>query len=70
MKTSLYSQAAAVDVAAVQAARRGSPAMRPREWEMLEPRLRAAFLTLTLLNNYRDRPGFAEFIADVEADGE
>ena len=69
MKLNLHSQASAVDVAAVQARRRGSPSMKPREWEMLEPRLQAAMRTLTLLNAWRDRPGFADLIAELEADG-
>lgn len=66
MKPSLHAQASAVDVAAVQATRRGSPGMKPREWEHLEPGLRAATVTLMLLNAARDRPGVAEFLAEIE----
>ena len=66
MKTTLHAQASAVDVASVQATRRGSPGMKAREWEMLEPRLKAACRTLLLLDASRHLPGIAQFIAEIE----
>jgi hypothetical protein len=65
MKTSLHAQASAVDVLSVQARQRGNIKMRPNEWEMLEPRLRAAALTLMLLQSWRDRLP-AAFLAEIE----
>lgn len=70
MKPTLHSQATAVDVAALQAQRRGSLPMKPREWDMLAPRLRAAVLTLTLLQSWRSRlqASLPEFMAEIEED--
>lgn len=66
MKSSLHAQSSAVDVMATQARQRGNLKMTPAQWEMLEPRLHAAMLTLTLLNAARNRPGVAEFIIEIE----
>jgi hypothetical protein len=41
--------------------------MKPAQWEMLEPRLQAACMTLMLLNAARNRPGVAEFLAEIES---
>lgn len=40
---------------ACRPSRRGSPAMKPREWEMLEPRLKAAFGTPLMIQNWREK---------------
>lgn len=64
-KISLHAQAAAVDVARVQASRRGCPSLKPKEWEMLEPRLRAAHHAMLMIEVFRDRLP-AEFIAECE----
>ena len=42
MKPSLHAQASAVDVAHVQARRRGCPDLKPKQWEYLEEKLAAA----------------------------
>ena len=65
MKPSLHAQASAVDVAHVQARRRGSPSMKPKEWEHLEEKLAAACFTLRMLdaNRHRIPP---EFFAEIE----
>jgi hypothetical protein len=67
-KPSLHAQTQAVDVAALQATRRGSPAMKPKQWEHLEPGLKAATTTLLLVQVWRDRLAAAvpEFIREVE----
>jgi hypothetical protein len=65
MKASLHAQTSAVDVAAVHAMRRGNPSMKPKEWEHLEPGLKAATLTLMLLQSWRSRLP-KEFIAEIE----
>jgi hypothetical protein len=67
MKTSLHAQTSAVDVAAVQAMRRGNPSMTPKAWEDLEPGLKAATLTLMLLQSWRSRLP-ADFIAEIEGE--
>jgi hypothetical protein len=68
MKPSLHSQTSSVDVAATLARRRGSPSLKPKEWQMLEPRLQAATHTLLLVQVWRDRLAAAvpEFIREVE----
>jgi hypothetical protein len=66
-KPNLHSQTQAVDVAALQATRRGSPGMKPKEWEMLEPRLKAATATLLLVQVWRDRLP-PEFIREIEGE--
>ena len=66
MKTSLHSQAMAVDVAHVQACRRGCPDLKPKQWEYLEEKLAAACFTLRLLDANRHRIP-AEFFAEIEA---
>ena len=67
MKSSLHSQASAVDVMAVQARQRGNLKMRPSEWEMLERGLSAACRTLLLMENSRHLLP-ASFIAEVEGE--
>jgi hypothetical protein len=66
MKISLHAQAESVGVMSTQARQRGNIKMKPAQWEMLEPRLQAACTTLLLLNAARDRPGIAEFLAEIE----
>jgi hypothetical protein len=66
MKVSLHAQAESVGVMSTQAKQRGNIKMKPSQWEMLEPRLQAACVTLMLLNAARNRPGVAEFIAEIE----
>jgi hypothetical protein len=66
MTLSLHAQASAVDLMATQARQRGNIKMKPAQWEMLDPRLCAAARTLMLLNAARNRPGVAEFIAEIE----
>lgn len=64
MKPSLHAQAAAVDAAARQANRRNIPAMKPKEWEHLEPKLMAACETLMFLDANRHRLP-AELLAEI-----
>lgn len=69
MKPSLRLQTRAVDSVHTYARRRGSPAMKPKEWEMLALRLGAAFVTLTLLQASYDRlkADAPWFVADLES---
>jgi hypothetical protein len=67
MKVSLHAQTQAVDVASVQATRRGSPGLKPKEWEMLEPRLKAATRTLWAIQNWRSRLP-KEFMEEIEGE--
>ena len=66
MKSTLHAQAEAVGVMSTQAKQRGNIKMKPAQWEMLDPRLCAAARTLMLLNAARNRPGVAEFLAEIE----
>lgn len=65
MKPSLHAQASAVDLAAVQARRRGVPAMKPKEWEHLDAALSAAAFTMLLIQAWRDKLP-RDFIAEIE----
>lgn len=53
MKISIFAQASSVDVAWTQAKRRGSPGLRPKDWEHLEEKLAAACRTLRLIDASR-----------------
>lgn len=65
MKASLHAQASAVDTMATQARQRGNIKMTPAQWEMLEPRLNAATMTLMLLQSMRAKLP-ADVLAEIE----
>lgn len=65
MKPSLHAQTQAVDTMATQARQRGGLKFKPNQWEMLEPRLTAAALTMLTLQVWRDKLP-PEFIAQIE----
>lgn len=65
MKSSLHAQISSVDVARLQAARRGQIKLRPSEWEMHEQGLKAAQATLQAIQNWRGLLPEA-FLAEIE----
>lgn len=65
-KVSLHSQASAVDVALSAFRSRTLPKLRQGELEMIKRGLRAAQVTLLMLNVMRDHMP-AEFVAECEA---
>lgn len=66
-KVSLHAQASAVDIAAMQAERRGYPGLDPKDWDHIAPGLAVAYGTLCLLQAWRDRLPPA-FIAEIEGE--
>ena len=64
-RSSLHAQASAIDVARIQAERRGQVKMRLSEWEMQEQGLKAASNTLLSIQNWRGLLPEA-FLAEIE----